>query len=101
MKSKVIILVTIIISIMFMMAGKVIADENQISIKGKVRNIDLSSNTVTIMTKDGDVNVLIEDEETLNKFKTGKIIEGDEVKVKYIIRDGVNVSTYLKKAGGC
>ncbi len=100
MKSKVIILVTIIL-IMFIMTRNVIADENQMSIKGKVRNIDLSSNTVTITTKDGEVNVLVEDEETLNKFKTGKILEGDEVKVKYIIRDGVNVSTYLRKAGGC
>lgn len=102
MKSKrigLMILISFVVSMMIV--GYVIADENQISIKGKVKNIDLKSNTVTITTKDGDVTVLVEDGETLNKFKDGRISEGDDVKVKYIIRDGVNVSTYFRKQGGC
>lgn len=93
------ILISIVVSMMI--AGYVIADENQISIKGKVKSIDMKSNTVTITTKNGDVTILVEDSETLNKFKDGRISEGDDVKVKYIIRDGVNVSTYFKKQGGC
>ncbi len=103
MKSKKMLVLMTIVSIIISitMAGYVVADENQISIKGKVKNISMSNYTVTITTKDGDVKVLVEDEETLNKFRTGKIVEGDDVKVKYIIRDGVNVSTFFRKAGGC
>lgn len=76
--------------------------ENVVSIKGKVKTIDLKTNTVVITTQDGqEVTVTVDDETTLAKFKDGRISEGDEVKVKYQIKDGKNISTYFKKAAGC
>lgn len=52
-------------------------------------------------TENGDVTITVEDEGTLNKFKDGRISIDDDVKVKYIIKDGKNVATYFKKAAGC
>lgn len=76
--------------------------EDVVSIKGKVKTIDLKTNTVVITTQDGqEVTVTVEDETTLAKFKDGRISEGDEVKVKYTTKDGKNITTYFKKAAGC
>lgn len=55
-----------------------------------------------ITTEDGqDVTITVEDETTLAKFKDGRITEGDEVKVKYKIKDNKKISTYFKKTAGC
>ncbi|MFN3739231.1 MAG: hypothetical protein ACK4TF_00980 [Thermodesulfovibrionales bacterium] len=91
----------ILLILSFVLSGIAIS-EDLISIKGKVKTIDLKTNTVVITTQDGqEVSVTVEDETTLAKFKDGRISEGDEVKVKYIIKDGKNISTYFKKAAGC
>lgn len=87
---------------MAIITGTVIAQEKK-SIKGIVRSIDLISNTAVVSTYEPkeDVAVLVEDKPTLDKFKDGRISAGDEVTVKYIIRDGKNVSTYFRKSAGC
>lgn len=98
---KVNILAGILLILSLMVSGMAISEE-LISIKGKVKTIDLKTNTVVITTKDGqEVTIAVEDETTLAKFKDGRISEGDEVKVKYVIKDGKNISTYFKKAAGC
>ncbi len=80
-------------------AGNVMADEK---IKGKVKSIDLKTNTVVItFDDDPDITITVEDDETLNKLKDGRIGVYDEVKVKYVVKDGKNVATYFRKTAGC
>ncbi|MGE5237452.1 MAG: hypothetical protein ACM3ON_01480 [Chloroflexota bacterium] len=84
-----------------LITGAVGAQE-KISIKGRVTIINLSTNTVVVTTFDKrEIELLIEDELTLDKLRKGKVVEGDEVNVKYVIRDGKNVSTYFRKSAGC
>lgn len=99
--SKAIIVAVLTIFCIAMLADVVIAEE-KVSIKGKVKSINVDAKTAVVTTEDGkDVNITVEDEETLNKFKDGRISIDDDVKVKYIIKDGKNVATYFKKAAGC
>lgn len=98
---KVSVLTGILLILSLMFSGIAIS-EDVISIKGKVKTIDLKTNTVVITVQDSEeVTVTVEDETTLAKFKDGRISEGDEVKVKYITKDGKNITTYFKKAAGC
>lgn len=84
------------------LAGVAVAEE-KVSFIGKVKNIDLKSKTVVVTDKktSTDITVTVEDKETLDKLSDGRINEGDEVKVKYVVRDGKNLSTYFKKTAGC
>lgn len=76
--------------------------EEKISIKGKVKSIDIEKKSVVVTTDEGkDVTITVEDDETLNKLKDGRISVDDDVKVKYIKRDDKNISTYFRKAAGC
>lgn len=99
--SKTIILAVLAIFCLAMLTGVTLAEE-KISIKGKVKSINVDAKTVVMATKDGkDVTIVVEDEETLNKLKDGRISIDDDVKVKYVVKDGKNVATYFKKASGC
>lgn len=101
MKRRIFLLTGLALCIAVLFSGVVFSEE-MVSIKGKVKTIDLNTKTVVITTSSGDeVSVVVEDETTLAKFKDGRITEGDDVKVKYTIRDGKNISTYFKKAAGC
>ncbi|MCX7793339.1 MAG: hypothetical protein N2257_02875 [Thermodesulfovibrionales bacterium] len=91
----------ILLMLSLIFSGTISAEE-VVSLKGKVKSIDLKTGAVIITTQAGqEVTVIVEDEATLSKFKDGRITEGDEVKVKYTIKDGKNISTYFKKAAGC
>lgn len=99
--SKAIIVAVLAIFCIAILSGIAMAEE-KVSIKGKVKSINVDAKTAVVTTEDGkDVNITVEDEETLNKFKDGRISIDDDVKVKYIIKDGKNVATYFKKAAGC
>jgi hypothetical protein len=101
MKGRIIFIAGLVIVLSLMLTG-IGLSEDIVSIKGKVKTIDLKTNTVVITTQEGqDVTVTVEDETTLAKFRDGRISEGDEVKVKYKTIDGKNISTYFKKAAGC
>lgn len=84
-----------------MLTGIGVAEE-KISIKGKVKSIDLSKNAVVISFDDEpDITITVEDKETLAKLKDGRISVYDEVKVKYIIKDKKNIAIDFRKAAGC
>lgn len=101
MKTKSFIIFILIGICLSFLSGITYAEE-KISIKGKVKSISIEKKTVIVTTDDGkDIEITVEDEETLNKFKDGRIDIGDDVRVKYIIKDGKNISTYFKKAAGC
>ncbi len=83
------------------LAGVAGAEEK---INGKVKSIDLATKTVVVTTYEGRnvaITISTEDTVTLNKLKEGRIKVDDDVKVKYINKDGKNVATYFKKPAGC
>lgn len=99
--SKTIILAVLAIFCLAMLTGVALAEE-KISIKGKVKSINVDAKTAVVAAEDGkNVTIAVEDEETLNKLKDGRISTDDDVKVKYVVKDGKNVATYFKKASGC
>jgi hypothetical protein len=83
-----------------MLTGVAMAEE-KVSVKGNVKSIDIDSKTAVVNADGKDIKIIVEDKETLAKFKDGRISVDDEVKVKYIIKDGKNIATYFKKAAGC
>jgi len=53
-------------------------------------------------TKTGKlVTVIVNDDLTLDKFKDHRIVVGDEIRCKYEVQDGKNVSKYFRKTAGC
>ena len=76
--------------------------EEKISITGKVKEIDLNTHIVIVTTYNGnDIPIVVEDSETLKKFKERRIKIDDDVKVRYIIMNNKNLAIYFKKAAGC
>lgn len=74
-------------------------------INGTVTSVNLPTKTVVVTSYDKmqQVTIFISDEDTasLAKLKDKRIRVGDDIKVKYIVRDGKNVATYFKKPAGC
>ncbi|HLE16800.1 MAG TPA: hypothetical protein VI728_00790 [Syntrophales bacterium] len=73
-----------------MLAGFAFA-EDKISIKGKIRDYNIDNKTVEITTNDGkDMTFVIENEKALKKLDD-RLFRDDEVKIRYIIKDGKNI----------
>ncbi len=61
-----------------------------------------SANVILKMNKGGkDITIFIKDELTLNKFKIHKIQEGDEIRCRYDVEDGKNLSKSFLRTAGC
>jgi maltose-binding protein MalE len=83
------------------LAGVAGAEE---TIKGKVKTIDLETNTVVVTTYERqDVTIIINanDTQTLKKLKEKRIKVDDDVKVKYVNKDGKNMATFFRKTSEC
>lgn len=90
----------------FFAAGTVQADE--IKMVGVITAIELAGNdaaTATVTLKDNDsgesVVIIVNDELTLDKLKDHRIALDDEIRCKYQVIDGKNVSSYFRKTAGC
>ncbi len=72
---------------------------------GVVSKLDVGGSSAVATLKDSRSGALVQitvvDDVTLAKFKDHRISVGDEIKCKYEPKDGQNVATYFKKAGGC
>jgi len=78
------------------------AQAGQILLNGRVKSIDLAASSVVITNYEGkDIRLSVEDQEILDKFRDRRIRVGDDVNVKYIIKDGKNVPFSLRKTAGC
>jgi outer membrane lipoprotein-sorting protein len=83
------------------LAGVGAAEE---TIKGKVKTIDLETNTVVVTTyekQDVTVTIRADDTQTLKRLKEKRIIVDDDVKVKFVNKDGKNVATFFRKTSEC
>jgi hypothetical protein len=85
-----------------------VARAEETKIVGVITKIDMSgpdAKTATVTLKDtksdDSVDITVEDDETLGKFKDHRIVDGDEIRCKYDLKDGKNVSSYFRKTAGC
>ncbi len=90
----------------FLLAGVAAADE--IKMVGVITSIEIAgkdAKTATVVLKDNKtekpVTIIVNDDLTLDKFKDHRIVEGDEIRCKYEVKDGKNISSYFKKTAGC
>ena len=91
-------LAALLVTVLASAAG---ADEKII---GRVKSIDLETKTVVVATYEGqEVTITISADDTmaLDKLKDGRIKVDDDIKVKYVSKDGKNVATYFRKPAGC
>ena len=81
------------------------AELKMVGVVTKIELADKDAKTATVTLKDNkteqSVVIVINDELTLDKLKDHRIVEGDEIRCKYEIVDGKNVSTYFRKTAGC
>ena len=75
---------------------------------GVITKIDITgADATTAMAtlkdnKSGElVTLIVSDDLTLDKFKDHRIVVGDEIRLKYEVKDGKNVSKYFRKTAGC
>lgn len=84
------------------------AQADEIKMVGVITKIEISgkdAKTATVTLKDNkseeQVPIVVNDDLTLDKFKDHRIVEGDEIRCKYEVIDGKNVSKYFRKTAGC
>ena len=84
------------------------ASADEIKMVGVITKIDIAgkdAKTATVILKDNKteqpVTIIVNDDLTLDKFKDHRIVEGDEIRCKYELKDGKNVSNYFRKTAGC
>ncbi len=97
-KLAVIFLVALCLAVLAGVAG---AEE---TVKGKVKTIDLKTNTVVLTTyerQDVTITISADDTQTLSRLKEKRIKVDDDVKVKYVTKDGKNVATFFRKTSEC
>jgi hypothetical protein len=99
-------LFTLVSLFLFPLANAAMADE--IKMVGVITKIDCpgqDAKEATVILKDvktGElVTVVVTDDLTLDKFKDHRIVEGDEIRCKYEVKDGKNGSRYFRKTAGC
>jgi Cu/Ag efflux protein CusF len=106
MKKISLVLITLAMALLLITSNNAMAQEVK-KIVGEITKIELSSDgkTAVVGIKDNKtqevVEVIVNDEETLNKFKSYKIREGDEVRCRYEVKDGKNISKSLLRTAGC
>lgn len=85
-----------------------VAQADEIKFVGVITKIEIAgkdAKTAVATLKDNKTEALIvitvNDDLTLDKFKDHRIVEGDEIRCKYEVIDGKNVSKLFRKTAGC
>lgn len=93
---------------LFVAAAAAAAKAGEIKMVGVITKIDMAgpdAKTAAVTLRDNKtqelVTVIVNDELTLDKLKDHRIVEGDEIRCRYEVRDGRNVSRYFRKTAGC
>ena len=74
---------------------------------GSISKIELSADgkSATVVLKDSkseaSVTIIVTDDQTLDKFKDKRIVEGDEIRTKFDKDGDKNTSKMFKKTAGC
>jgi len=102
--------VSAVLVVLFMALGvfsmtKAASAADEVKMVAVIQTINLAkdgkSATVVLKKDDKEVTVTVDDDMTLDKFKDHRIVEGDEIRLKYEPNDGKNHSTYFRKTAGC
>src|SRR5512143_3165335 len=73
-----------------LLAGAALAEE-KMDIKGKIKEYDLDNKTLVVTTDAGkEMTFIVENEKALKKLDD-RLFAGDEVKIRYTVKDGKNV----------
>ena len=92
------------VAVILLTAPSAHADEKFL---GKVTRVEMAGKdakvaTATLQDDAGKVvAITVEDKLTLDKFGDKRIGVGDEIKTRYVVKGGKNLSTFFKKPGGC
>jgi len=85
-----------------------VSSADEIKLVGVITKIEVAgpdATTASATLKDNKteelVTVIVNDELTLDKFKDHRIVEGNEIRLKYEVKDGKNISKYFRKSAGC
>lgn len=79
----------------------------ELKMVGTISKIELAADgkSAAVVLKDtksgADVAVIVNDEQTLDKFKDKRIVDGDEIRCRYETESGKNISKIFKKTAGC
>jgi hypothetical protein len=91
----------IIVAIAFSSAITAFAEESGL-IKGKLMSVDKVNKTIVVQEKDGkDITIYIEDSSIFSRIERLKIEIGEKVSVRYIIKNGKKIGTYIRSLRGC
>lgn len=102
---SIMLLVSIIACGVFSFSSSASAEE--LKMVGTISKIELAAdgNSAAVVLKDtksgADVAIIVNDEQTLDKFKDKRIVDGDEIRCKYNNESGKNISKIFKKTAGC
>ena len=84
------------------------ARADEIKMVGVITKIEIAgkdAKNATATLKDNkteqQIAITVNDDLTLDKFKDHRIVEGDEIRCKYEVIDGKNVSKLFRKTAGC
>jgi hypothetical protein len=97
-------LLLVVVLSMAAFATAALAEEKLV---GNITKIELAADgksataTLKDTKSDKSVTVVVTDDLTLDKFKDHRIVVGDEIRLKYDVKDGKNVSKYFRKTAGC
>ena len=95
----------LLVSLVLGVLGQARADE--VKLIGVITKIELAADgaSATVQLTDNKtsetVEVVVTDELTLDKFKDHRIVEGDEIRLRYEPQGGKNLSKYFRKTAGC
>lgn len=108
MKKAVALLFVVARMVVAVLALSSVASADEMKMVGVIAKIDLAGQDakVAVVTlkdakTDQEVIITIEDDLTLDKLKDHRIVDGDEIRCKYEVKDGKNVGTYFRKTAGC
>lgn len=91
MKTSRIFAVLALVVCCFILTAGLAAAEEKLSVMGKITGYDLEAKTVTVKTAEGkDMTFAITSDKALQKLDD-RLFKDDEVKVRYIIKDGKNL----------
>jgi hypothetical protein len=107
-KAVSIVMVITLMALSIVSLSRVASADDDVKMVGVITKIDIAgkdAKTATATLKDNKtgnlVVITINDDLTLDKFKDHRIVEGDEIRCKYEIKDGKNVSKIFRKTAGC
>jgi len=105
MRNKRMIVMVATILAICLLAPSLFAEEKMVGVITRIELSGPDATTATATLKDNKteelVVITINDELTLDKLKDHRIQEGDEIRCKYDVEDGKNVSSYFRKTAGC